>query len=176
MSLWRSLLGRNSTNNEQGTAKTFRNMAASPRATDPKQATAIAFDEALKLAKRLPVNEVYRPFNEVVRPWGAKRLYRGPVPAIRGLVLDNLTRISREPEFELFHIFLRDEGTVQISALFPGFFIGVQVWQGQEDCLANGNSDFGPSSALTPSSGIKVESAGYGEQDGVRHECHQDKV
>ncbi len=69
MSLWRSLLGRNSTNNEQGTAKTFRNMAASPRATDPKQATAIAFDEALKLAKRLPVNEVYRPFNEVVRPW-----------------------------------------------------------------------------------------------------------
>jgi hypothetical protein len=161
MSFWRSLLGKKSADKQQETAKVFRHLPTSPRASDAKQATAIIFDEALKVAKRLPVNEIYRPFNEVVRPWGAKGLYRGPAPAIRGLVLDNLARISHEPEFEIFHVFLReDEATVQISALFPGFFIGVQVWQGQEDCLANGNSDFGPSCALTPTSGIKVETAG----------------
>ena len=144
-----------STDSQQAAAEMFPPV----RTADPKQATAIAFDKALKLAKRVAINEVYRPFNEVAYPWGAKRLYRGPVSAIRSLVLDNLTRISHEPEFRSFNVLLRNTATVQINALFPEFFIGVQVWQSHQDCLANGNSDFGASSALLRSSGIKVETA-----------------
>lgn len=122
----------------------------------PEEATVLAF-EALEQAKVFPADKPYGPFNEVGFAWGAKRLYRGPLRAIRELVKGNLLRICCDQGFSHFQIHMRTGHVVQISALFSDGFTGVQIWKAGEEYLANGNSDFRASGALSTDQRIRVE-------------------
>ena len=131
------------------------------RSTNPRDATNKAFRRARR-ADTQPVEEPYRPFNEVAYAWGTKRLWRGTKGGIRELVRQNLDRISRKENFRYFAIDMLGDSVVQISATFSRSFIGVQLWRAGREYFTNGNSDFNATGVLAKDNRIRMES---GEKD-----------
>jgi hypothetical protein len=119
---------------------------------------AIAFDHALADADSVVAKEARGPFERVADVWGAQCFYRGRRDIVRGVALQNLMRIAREPGFSSFQIYMRDSCVVRINAFFPEYFVPVQLWKVGKECFANGNSDFCAIGDLAGDPGLREQS------------------
>lgn len=145
---------RSSATGWEQTGKHLRNRQVT---SSPGEATSLAFEWAEKMPPT-PLSELYRPFNEVAGPWGAKRLYRGPKTVIRDLFRENLERLSATAGFGQFSIGLRNDYVLQVSAFYENYFIGTQIWRTAAEYLSSGNKDFAPGDLLARDERLKVES------------------
>lgn len=113
------------------------------RTRSPEEAAETLCTHAICSAPIVDEAQIRKEYANVSQSWGSKQLFDGTDTEMHSLVLKNLRKLAASPGFESFRVAIfPEQKCAQISAFFPGCFVGVRAWRTRDKLFVCGDYRF----------------------------------